>query len=295
MRILVTGATGLLGWEVAKALDGQHEVVGWARGTKPCPVPLQSVDLTDESLVYKNLIKLRPQVVINCAALVDVDGCELHPDRAYRFNRDIVAHLARASDAVAAHLFAVSTDYVFEGTKDSPYREEDATHPVSVYGRTKLEGEKAALGGTRRSTVVRVSALFGAARLNLVTDMVDCFKKGKPVLAVNSQRYSPSYSRDVAEGIRHLVDRLESAPRIVHVTNAEGGTRYEVAQYVARVLGFPPSLIHSTTWQELGRPARRPAYSQLDCTLFARTTQRPLRSWREALSEFLTQWTERAA
>ena len=192
---------------------------------------------------------------------------------------------------IGAFLMAISTDYVFDGESSRPYREEDRAHPISVYGRSKWEGEQKALTNGPDCLAIRVSGLFGAGRANFVTGAIENFKTGRPVHVVTDQVNSPSYTTDLAEGIWRLIQAHEKAPTalrgLLHLANTGGASRLEVAQAIAHHLGAPESLIVKTTWAAMNRPARRPARSVLDGNRFAALTGAPLRSWQEALGGFL--------
>ena len=287
MRVLITGATGLLGSDCAEVFGRRHEVVGWSRRKAPCSSALEQVDVTDPEAVLKGVSRFQPELILHCAAVSDVDRCEMEPEIARRFNRDAVANVARGAQEVQAYLIAISTDYVFDGRLDRPYREEDETGPLNTYGKAKLEGEKMALSFSPRSLVVRVSGLFGSARSNLVTQMVENFKASRLVPAVADQRYSPSYTVDVAQALARLVDHLDKLGGLLHVANSQGASREEVAQRIAQTQGFSARLIAPTTWAALQRPALRPFNSQLDCGRFSAVTGSSLRSWKEALDAFL--------
>ena len=300
MEILVTGATGLLGSELCRRLNGSHHLTGWARGI-PSPVSgqrLESVDLIEAASVQRGLDRLRPGLVIHAAAMTDVDACERDPLAAQRMNAEATGVLAAACSAANAVLLAVSTDYVFDGQSDQPYRETDAPRPISVYGASKLEGERLALERSPRVMVLRVSGLFGPARKNFVRSTAERFLAGETVPAVTDQRISPSYTVDLAEGIARLVGLLERFPEaavgggslhgIFHLANRGCASRVRVAEEIARIVGKPASLIRKTSWAELGLPASRPAQSCLDTSRFSKNVGEGLRPWEEAVRTFLS-------
>ncbi len=308
MRVLITGATGLLGSDLCRLLSQEEEVLGWARGVQVHPwgqgrlgSTLESVDITDESSVSDRMAGFRPEVVIHTAAMSDVDACELDPEIAFEVNAQGVGHVAKACAATGAFLIAISTDYVFDGKIPRPYREEDAPHPVSTYGRSKLEGEKLALSLSPRCLVVRVSGLFGSGRPNFVSQSVERFRTGEAVPVVKDHTYSPTYTRDLGYGFQQILKEWKKDPRsadpggrlqgFLHMANAGGASRLEVAQAIARHLKFPERLIEQTTWAALDRPAKRPANSQLDCSRFSKCTGTPFRSWKESLGLFLEEAT----
>ncbi len=303
MRVLVVGATGLLGTELVRLLENRYETLGWSRRA-PIPAPafrsrIETVDITDPDAVFNKLGRWEPQVVIHSAAMSDVDACERDPVAALAVNAGGTANVAQACAANGAVLIAVSTDYVFDGSLERPYREEDATNPISVYGRSKLEGERRALELVPRCVLVRVSGIFGPARQNFVSSSAQKLRAGQPVPVVTEQRYSPSYSVDLAAGIEALTKQLERDPQAarqggplygpLHLTNEGGASRLEVARCVAECIGVSDPQIQQVTWEALQRPARRPRNSVLDCDRFRRVSGAPLRTWKEAVRAFLEQ------
>ena len=303
MRILITGATGLLGTDLCRTLARCHEVIGWARRWRPVPVPEgmevqgEPVDVARSDVVDQGIRRLKPDLVIHSAAMSDVDACERDPDLAWAVNAQAVGIVARACASVGAFLIAVSTDYVFGGSARRPYREEDAPSPVNLYGRVKWEGEQLALKECERCLVVRVSGLFGSARPNFALSTAKRFREGQKVPVVTDQVNSPSFTKDLAEAVAELIDRFEQEPTcaesggrlhgILHLANSGGASRLEVAQRLAALLRTPTSLIEQTTWAQLSRPARRPTNSRLDCSRLARLMGKGLRMWDEALEAFL--------
>ena len=301
MRILVAGGTGLLGTDLCRRLSGVHSLLAWAR--KP-PVgkglsvacQFESLDVTDAEAVREGIGRFRPDLILHCAGMTDVDACEREPAEALRLNAEASGILAAASAEAGSAFLYVSTDYVFDGESPSPYRETDPVRPVSVYGRSKLEGERLALARAPRAIVVRVSGLFGAARQNFVGMAAQRLRAGEPVSAVTDQVNSPSYTADLADGIARLIGLLETQPLaamaagplhgVFHLANRGGASRLQVAQEVAGILGKPVSLIRPTRWADLGRPARRPPQSRLDCSRFSERVGQ-LRPWQEAIRAFL--------
>jgi dTDP-4-dehydrorhamnose reductase len=202
-----------------------------------------------------------------------------------------VEHLCRALGETGALLIALSSDYVFDGAKGSPYDEEDEPNPLSVYGRTKLAGERVALSYPN-AVVVRPSTLFGPGRTNFCDAIVERFRRDEPVEAFVDQVTSPTYTEDLAEGLRGLVDAmaarsLKQLPRIYHMTNAGGASRVEFSTYVAGLVGRPASLIKPIQMQDQRRPAPRPANSALTSRVLQDTIGRTLRPWQESVRAYL--------
>ncbi|MBI3615657.1 MAG: dTDP-4-dehydrorhamnose reductase [Candidatus Omnitrophica bacterium] len=297
MRILVTGATGLLGSDLCRTLAGRHEITGWARRVPKGTPSQESVDITDSEDVALKMKGLRPEGVIHTAAQSDVDACETDPSTAFLINAKGVETVARAAAAGGAFFIQISTDYVFDGSLDRPYREEDKTNPVQTYGRSKLEGERAALKWAARCLVLRVSGLFGSSRPNFVLSSVRRFQAGQRVPVVADHWYTPSYTLDLAGAIGLLIDKIEKDPNAMeaggpfygplHLANAGGASRLEVAMEIAKILGAPSSLVERTSWEVLNRPAKRPINSRLEIRHFSDLVGTSLRSWAEAVRAFL--------
>ena len=302
MKILVTGGTGLLGMDLCRRLSADHDLLGWARrvpsaGAKP-PCRFESVDVTSEEAVRQGIGRFRPELVVHCAGMTDVDACERDPAAARLDNAAAVGRVASACSAAGAVLLAVSTDYVFDGNSPRPYLEGDAPGPISAYGKSKLEGEQLALELSPRVMVVRVSALFGAARRNFVSGAAQRLRAGEEVRAVTDQINSPSYTVDLAEGIARLILPLRGdlaasslggpLHGVFHLANRGGASRFRVAEKIAAVLGKPMGLVRAVRWEDLGNPAKRPAQTELDCSRFAERVGEWLRPWEEALRFFLS-------
>lgn len=300
MRLLITGGTGLLGSDLMKQLPDSYEGIGWARRPPASADPrlrLESVDITDEQAVQEGLRRLKPDFVVHTAALSDVDACETDPGKAFAVNAKATQHLARCCHEIGASLIAVSTDYVFDGGSARPYRETDPPHPINQYGQTKLAGERAVLSWASNVLVIRVSGLFGSSRPNFVLGVARSLRSGKPVQVVTNQAHSPTYTVDLSAGIIRLVEKWQKeagtffarlgSGRLLHMANAGCASRLEVARRIAEQLKAPESLIEPTTWKKLGRPAQRPANSSLDTGCLREVLGIPLRSWKEALENFL--------
>ena len=254
MRVLVTGASGQLGTEVVGILT--------ACGDEVLAAGRIELDVADRSAVFEALAGSRVDAVVNCAACTDVDACESDPGGAKSVNALGVGYLAEACDEAGAHLVTVSTDYVFDGAKRTPYREGDSTNPLSVYGRTKLAGEEAA---GRGATVVRTSLVCGRHGDNAVTAMLEQLRRGSVMRYVTDQVASPTFATDLAE----VVVRLARGrwPGLFHVTNQGVMSRYELARAVSAEAGFDPDdRVMPITTAEIDPPrlAARPAYSVLD-------------------------------
>ena len=252
-RTLVTGAAGQLGSEIVEALQALgHGVIACDRS---------ALDVADRDQVLQVVGAACPETVVHAAAWTDVDGCEGDGDRAWRVNALGTRHVAEAARLVGARVCYVSTDYVFDGTSRRPYTEWDDPCPASVYGRSKLAGERVLGPG---DTVVRTSWLCGRRGRNFVKTMLGLGARGEPFDVVDDQHGCPTFADDVAAVIAQLVSgRL---PGTFHVTNQGATTWFVLARDALALAGFDPGLVRPVATSELRppRPAPRPAYSVLD-------------------------------
>lgn len=278
MKVLVTGAGGQLGHDVAAVCAAAgDEVIAAAHG---------SLDVGDRDAVYQAVLELAPDVVVHGAAWTAVDACESDPDRAFRVNALGTRWIADASRRAGAHLCYVSTDYVFDGTKPSPYVEWDATNPQSIYGRSKLGGEVEVAAHAPGSTVVRTSWVCGEHGHNMVKTVLGL--ADRPELAfVSDQRGCPSFTADLAVAIRRLV--VSRIPGTFHVTNQGDVSWYEFVRDILEVAGHDPGKVRPITTAELDppRPAPRPANSVLDNAALRLAGMPLLPHYRESLEKLI--------
>ncbi len=274
--LLVTGSHGQLGRAV---LDEAS-----ARGLAAEGRDIDTLDITDPDAVARWVSMSRPDAVINCAAYTAVDDCEAHESEARAVNATAVDHLARACNAVDATLIHVSTDYVFDGTADRPYRETDPVAPIGAYGRTKLLGERAAAAAIHH-LIVRTAWLYGHGGRHFVDAIRGQVERGtNPLRVVGDQHGSPTFSVDLAAAMLDLAER--SAVGVVHAVNRGDTTWHGFAQEIVRLLGADVE-VRAVTTDEFPRPAPRPAYSVLDTTRLERLLGRPMPSWQNALARYL--------
>jgi dTDP-4-dehydrorhamnose reductase len=272
MRILVTGAQGQLGHAIQQALSGEDLVLK----------DLPEFDLT-RSDSESEIVAARPSVILHVGAYTNVDGAEREPDRAMAVNAQGTTFVARAAAALNARLMYVSTDYVFDGTQTSPYREEDMPHPINVYGQSKRAGEIAALTGCPNTLVVRTAWLYGHAGHNFVKTIMRLARE-KPILeVVGDQRGTPTNANDLAQALKDLL--MSDLRGICHVTNTGDCTWHEFAQAIVSLMDLSTSVRPITTAQA-GRLARRPAYSVLAQGRLG-TVRTFLPHWKEGLARFM--------
>jgi dTDP-4-dehydrorhamnose reductase len=275
MKLLVTGAAGMLGRDVMLAAgNAGHDLVGYGRA---------ELDVTDPGALERKFDLERPDVVINCAAWTDVDGAEEAEQAAFAVNGTGAGNVAAAAAAVGATVVYVSSDYVFDGRKSSPYVESDQPAPISAYGRTKLGGEEATAAANRRHFVVRSAWLFGIGGGNFVETMLRLAENQNEVLVVRDQVGSPTYTWHLAYGLVRLIEGMEYG--IHHMAAAGQCSWYEFAREIFEQANVDCKVLSGTT-EMLGRPAPRPAFSAL-------TSQREhairLPPWQDGLAGYLAQ------
>ena len=272
MRILVLGATGMLGKELVRAFSA-HEVEGL--GSK-------DADLRESAQVLHVVQQARPDWVILSTAYTDVDGCEADPNRAFGVNRDGAEYVAVAASQNGSRLMFVSSDYVFDGEKPSPYEVADPRGPINVYGRSKAEAEVRLLEILPRCCIVRTSWLFGTGGKCFPDTMLQLAETRPELRVVNDQRGSPTFTPDLARAMAQLTEG--GASGIVHVTNSESCSWFEFAQAV--LAAHPKTRVVPVTSAEFPRPARRPKNSVLSgASLRERGIELP--TWRDALDRYL--------
>jgi dTDP-4-dehydrorhamnose reductase len=273
MRVLITGANGMLGRDLQAALAG-HEVTALARA---------DLDVTDAAAVAAAVHG--HDAVVNCAAYTKVDDAETHEDLAYAVNATGPANLAAACAATGARLVTVSTDYVFDGDATEPYAEDLPRDPINAYGRTKAAGEELALAAHPAGTyVVRTAWLYGEHGPNFARTMLNLAKTKDAWSVVDDQLGQPTWTADLASQIVALLDAGAPAG-IYHGTNSGQATWYEFARAVLEESGLDPERLTPTDSATFVRPAPRPSYSVLGHDAWAIAGIPEMRPWREALAD----------
>jgi dTDP-4-dehydrorhamnose reductase len=257
LRILVTGAAGQVGSDLVRlaSSESHREVIGASH---------RELDVADRDQVLGAVMGLHPDIIFHPAAWTAVDLCESQPDRAWRVNSLGARNVAEAARRAGAHLVFVSTDYVFDGMSPEPYTEWDEPRPISVYGRSKLGGERETIAGCPGATLVRTSWVWGPNGSNLMKTVLRLARSGEVFRFVDDQRGCPTYSEDLAGKLLEL--GLGRAPGIFHVTNQGATTRFAFAREILRVAGLDPDLVQPIRISELDppAPAARPTNSVLD-------------------------------
>lgn len=289
MRFVVTGAAGQLGRDLTDVLGGRVPVggradalagTGLARPAEVVGTDLPDVDLTDRAAVAALLQEVRPDAVVHGAAWTAVDACESDPDRAFAVNALATRHVVEAADRVGAHVVYVSTDYVFDGTKDDPYVEWDPPAPASVYGRSKRGGE---LEVGRGHAIARTAWVSGAHGANMTKTVLRLAAQPGELRFVDDQRGSPTFTADLAVAVARLA--VDRRPGIFHLTNGGATTWHGFARAVLAAAGEDPDRVRPIASGDLDppRPAPRPANSVLDNAAWRLSGLPPLPEWEDGL------------
>ena len=264
MKLLVTGASGLLGEKTAQlALKKGHDVYSTSKerptnfGT---PIKL---DLTNEGEISKIVSKLNPEAIIHSAAYTDVDGCETNRDLAWKINAEATKHIALASVGINAHITCVSTDYVFDGEKGL-YTEEDKPNPISYYGYTKLKGEEFVKENATKWCIARPSVIYGWSvyRQNFATWLISSLHEKKEVKALKDQYISPTFNTNLAQMLLEITERKITG--ILHTAGDTRISRCEYAMKLAEVFNLNTDLIKPAKMDEMSWKAKRPSDSSLN-------------------------------
>jgi dTDP-4-dehydrorhamnose reductase len=277
MRILILGAQGMLGNDLVEILSIQNEVIGW---------DLAELDITRARQTIEQIHPIHPQIIINCAAYTNVDGCETQKDQAFRVNAEGAKNLALASAATKARLVHLSTDYIFDGAADKPYTENAPPNPLNIYGQSKLQGEIYIREIWKDHLIIRTAWLYGANGNNFVKAISRQAEGGNDLRVVNDQRGSPTFTRDLGGAIRDLLTAGEKGT--FHVTNSGSCTWFEFALEILRAKGLTDKVVYPISSQDLGRPAKRPLYSVLDCSRYEGATGKKMRPWLEGLRDYFS-------
>ncbi|HET7590896.1 MAG TPA: dTDP-4-dehydrorhamnose reductase [Solirubrobacterales bacterium] len=281
MKLLVTGAAGMLGRDVLLAAgNAGHDVVGYGRA---------ELDVTRPEVVSRRFDLERPDVVINCAAWTDVDGAEEAEEQAFAINGRGAGNVAAAAAEIEARILHVSTDYVFDGTKGAPYVESDQPAPQSAYARTKLAGEEAVAAANRQHFIVRSAGLYGLGGRNFVDTMLRLAEVQNEVTVVRDQVTSPTYTWHLAYGIVRLIEGIEYG--IHHMAAAGHCSWYEFAREIFEQAKVECRVLSITT-EEFGAAAPRPAFSAL---VSQREHAIRLPGWQDGLAGYLAQRQAEAA
>ena len=279
--ILLIGARGMLGRELVRALC---ERMGASSDERLVARDIDELDITDPEAVCEQLTRIAPRIVVNAAAYTNVDGCETNRDAARAANVIGPGNLARTCADIDALLVHFGTDFVFDGRATQPYQPNDDANPLSVYGRTKWDGEGAIRAAACRHLIVRTSWLFGVAGRNFVEAIIDRAESGEPLRVVDDQIGCPTYAVDLAEAVIALLNA--GADGVVHFCNDGPCSWFDFAVEIVGQLRLGVSVAPIRT-SDLDRPAHRPAFSVLDSAGYVRWTGRTPPPWKDALRRYL--------
>ncbi len=275
MRYVILGSRGQLGKEFLRILDGE-EVFEY---------DLHNIDITDNSQLVSMVEKTKPGVVINCAAYNQVDLAEEKSDLAYSVNRDAPQDLARICKERNIKLVHYSTNYVFDGNKSEPYEINDPPNPISVYARSKFEGERGVLENNEKALVIRTSWVFGEGVQNFIHKLNQWSQSRSVLKIVDDEVSTPTSTVDLAEATLKLLE--EDVEGLVHVTNLGSCSRYEWAEHILSELGWEGEL-EKAKLSDFNLPARRPKHAVLSLKDLPDHVRRSIRTWKQATSEFIS-------
>lgn len=282
MKILVTGPHGMLGTDLMNLL--REKVSSSEKGLEIIEAPHEKLDITNEEEVTDIILKHTPDVIVNCAAYTNVDGCESERELAYNVNALGPKYIAKAAAKCNAKLVQISTDFVYDGELDRSYVEADTTNPLSEYGRSKLEGEKNIQNNCNSYLIVRTSWLFGHRRTNFIEKMLELAKKRNELSIVDDEVGSPTFTADLAKALWILIEK--ECEGIFHVANQGSCSRYEWAKEIFSMRDYDIK-VHPIDSSQFKRVAKVPKNSILNCQKLTTATGFQMRPWEDTLKEYL--------
>lgn len=274
MRILITGASGMLGHDLQRTLKN-HELILYNS---------KNLDITNKNLVSEKINEMKPDILINSAAYTNVDDCETNYEEAHKVNALGPKNLATVCKDLKIPLVHISTDYVFDGKKTEPLKENDNLGPQTAYGKTKLEGEQFIQKILDEYFIIRTAWLYGCDGNNFVKTMLNLSKSHNEINVVNDQIGSPTFTYDLAKGISEIIKTDKYG--VYHLTNSGSCSWYEFSKEIFKLANINVKVIPVTT-EEFPRPAPRPKYSVLSNDKWIKQGFKPLRDYKEALKEYL--------
>jgi dTDP-4-dehydrorhamnose reductase len=274
-KVLVVGALGMLGHDLLKVFAKGYEVVG---------IDKEEVDITRQGATLKIIKEISPQVIINAAGYTDVDGCEKKMRKAFAVNGEGARNIAKGCREIGAKLVYVSTDYIFDGTKKTPYRESDTPNPLNIYGESKLMGERYVEDLLDDFLIVRTQWLYGLHGRNFVETILALAQERAQIEVVHDQKGSPTYTADLSKAIAALVRK--NLKGIFHVSNKGSCSWYDFALEIARLVGVTGVQIVPVSSTDLNRPAKRPLFSVFSCQRLEQEADLEMRPWQRALQDY---------
>lgn len=294
MKLLVTGGKGQLANEIKSIIDRGVAEIGKApidvHNIEARYIDIEELDITNINDVFEYVDSYKPDVIINCAAFTNVDGCETNKDGAFKVNALGARNLAIAAEKNDAKLVHVSTDYVFSGVGSEPLKEYDEARPYSVYGTTKLLGENYVRDFCSKYYIVRTSWLYGYVGNNFVYTMIKLATNNESIKVVDDQRGNPTNANDLAYHILKLISTEEYG--VYHCTGDGECSWYDFAKKIIELSG-ESCVVNPCTTDEFPRPAKRPEYSSLDNMMLRCTVGDEMRNWEDAITCFMNNLKDR--
>ncbi len=278
LKIALIGSTGMLGIDVNSTLKEAGFFIQNYNSL--------NLDITDKGRVMASLMKLMPDYIINCAAYTNVDLAESEKDKADGVNHAGAKNLADAAKEINARLIHISTDYVFDGTKKTPYKENDEVSPINEYGLSKLKGENAIKESGASYIIIRTEWLYGKNGKNFVNTILKLADSKKKIEVVNDQFGSPTYTKDIASALSEIIKKDNGSNEVYHLTNVGTVSWFEFAQEIIKVFKRINCEIMPVSSNKFIRPAKRPANSVLDCSKIKEHYKIELRNWKSALRKY---------
>lgn len=276
MRILITGSKGQLGTELISIAPKKHEIFGYD----------MDMDITKPQEIEEKFLKAKPDIVIHCAALTDVDGCEDKKEAAYLINTKGTENLAEACKKHGSDLLFISTDYVFDGTKGRPYVEMDKPNPLSVYGDSKYRAEEIIKKTMKNFYIARTTGIYSKYGKNFVDTVIKAGKDNNKLDIVNDQICTPTYSLDLANCIYKLIETKNYG--IYHATNNGQCSWFYFTLEIFKILNINTQVLPIES-KKLSRKAKRPAFSVLENQRLESSNIYFFKHWKEALKQYLTE------
>lgn len=296
MKILITGAGGMLGTDLSASLRAHFTTVGVGRShVTHLPIPYVMRDLSNPRLTFDIVQREKADLIFHCAAMTDVDGCQTNRFQALQGNLDVARNVVEASNQTEAFIVFFSTDYVFDGQKQGEYDESDNPHPINVYGETKFLAERYIQQRARHFVIFRLSWLYGRQGRSFPRTILELASKNKEIKVVRDQQGRPTYTKDVAEALTALLKKNEKAfyendREVFHLANQGSASRAEFASYLLKESYLDSVTVKPVSSAEVARPAPRPTNSILCLKKAESRLGLRLRPWQEAATDFIGEY-----
>ncbi len=292
MKILITGAGGMLGSDLAARLGPKHDVLGAGRDPAPhLKISFQTGDLSHFECAKKLVNSFQPEMILHSAAMTDVDHCETDRKAALRDNFEMTQHMTNLAKQFKAFLIFFSTDYVFDGERSEPYKETDMPRPLSIYGESKLLAERYVILRGKHFLILRTAWTFGKNGNNFPKKILQQAQAGKEVKVLSDQWGSPTFTGHLADGVVQILERLPKAGKacenqIYHIANQGKVSRFDFAKAIVKKWGYPESLVESTSGDGFVLRAMRPKNSVFSTEKLKVNFGIQMPGWEEGLAAY---------